>query len=161
MNHNAVQAVAGYLEVKDSTETASLIPSPSLRSGVSSANANSSLLPEPIPEISGYLGRIVVYGDNSCFDLSTDPREKIGCEKLIDSFLQYVKDGSLPINSKFSKKRKANDVLSDFSTSSEYEILDKIPYFSPLQLNISNVMTKQLEKELQRERTGRAWEFSR
>lgn len=103
----------------------------------------------------------MVYGDNSCFDLSTDPRVKIGCEKLIDSFLQFVKNGSLPINSKFSKKRKANDVLSDLSTSSEYEILNKIPYFSPLQLNISNVMTKQLEKELQRERTGRAWEFSR
>ena len=159
MNHNTVQAVAGYLEVQHNSQPSPLTLTSSLNlRNVSLQVKSDRVFPSILPEGSG-IGRIVVYGDSSCFDLNTDPTQQIGCEKFIDSFLQYVKNGTLPSTLKLSKKRKANDVLSDISTSSEYEFLDEIPYYSPLLSNASHAMSKQLEKELQQERAGRAWEL--
>jgi hypothetical protein len=177
--HAEVQAVAGFLEARDdsafklphsssSSSSSSSFSLSSLSASFSSStssSSSSSLLSSTLPP----RGRIVVYGDSSCFEISSSTESNEGCKELLNTFLNFTSTGSLlrdleNINKNINKNENENigDYGSILGTElSQYELLTKIRYFEPLLMNVSQPMSKAEKLALKTERRGRAWEFSR
>jgi hypothetical protein len=169
--HAEVQAVAGFLEARDdsalklphSSSSSSSSSSFSLSSltATFSSSTSSSLLSSTLPP----RGRIVVYGDSSCFEISSSTESEEGCEELLSTFLNFTLTGSLLRdleNINRNKNKNIGDLGSTLGTElSQYELLTKNRYFVPLLMNVSQPMNKAEKLALKTERRGRAWEFSR
>ena len=177
--HAEVQAVAGFLEACDdsafkllhssSTSTSSSFPLSSLSTSFSSPTSSSSSSSSSSLLSSTPRGRIVVYGDSSCFEISSSTESEKGCRELFNTFLNFTSTGSLlrdlentNENENKNKNKNIGDLGSTLGTElSHYELLTKNRYFEPLLMNMSQPMSKTEKLALKTERRGRAWEFSR
>ena len=173
--HAEVQAVAGFLEARDdsafklphsssSTSSSSSFSLSSLSatfSSPTSTSSSSSLLSSTLPP----RGRIVVYGDSSCFEISSSTESNEGCKELFNTFLNFTLTGSLLRdleNININENKNIGDLGSTLGTElSQYELLTKNRYFEPLLMNVSQPMNKAEKLAVKTERRGRAWEFSR
>lgn len=158
--HAEVQAIAGFLEVqKHSDHKSSSSSSFSTSSFASSLFSSTSS--SPPTSSSSPRGRITVYGDSSCFEVSSFTQSDAGCKKLFASFLNFTRTGSLLQDLHNFDRNPVNDGSSLYTELSQYELLTEKRYFKPVLLNASQPMTKIEKVALKTERRGRAWEFSR
>ena len=163
-------AVGGYLEVSDDSISQSFTPSRNF------SVATSSILSKSSDSRSGtgtgigigtgtgftnqsilseiQKGRIVVYGDSSCFE--QEPISKIGCEKLLTSFLDFIDHGTFKIPYLNISMSTENS-----SRNSYFEFLENEEYFQRNLMDLSRSLSKSETAQLEMERKARAWEFSR
>ena len=130
MPHSAVQAIAGFLNVPAAFDILS------------------------VEHQLGRVGRIVVYGDSSCVEINPQAARRLGCVKLLTSFLDFTHTGT--VLSSLNKSANGSTVPD----LPQYESLSA-PYYQPLLLNASRPMTRKELKTLQLDRDGRAWDFGR
>ena len=164
VQHAEVQAIAGFLEVQKHSvhKSSSSFSTSSFASSLFSSSSSSS--PPPFSSqtsLSSTRGRIAVYGDSSCFEVSSFTQSDTGCKKLFASFLNFTLTGSILKDLQNFDRNSVNDGSSLYTELSQYELLTEKRYFMPLLLNASQPVTKIEKMALKTERRGRAWEFSR
>jgi hypothetical protein len=107
----------------------------------------------------GRVGRIVVYGDSSCVEMNPQAANRLGCVKLLSSFIDFTHTGTVLsfLNLTASVRSLNGSKVPDLH---QYESLDAA-YYQPLVLNAPRPMTKKEIKTLQLDRDGRTWDFGR
>ena len=162
-------AVGGYFEVSDNSLLSSAInPSVAVAVAISSTLSNSSYSRIGTGTRSGteigsshqsvlseiQKGRIVVFGDSSCFE--QEPTSRSGCEKLLTSFLDFIDHGTFKIPDLSISKSTTNS-----SKNSYFELLKDEEYYQRNLMDLSRPLSKSETAQLNIERKARAWEFSR
>ena len=157
-------AVGGYFEVTNNSISQSFTPSRNTSVATSSILSKSSdsgtgtgtgigiTHQSILSEIQK--GRIIVYGDSSCFE--QEPISKIGCEKLLTSFLDFIDYGTFKIPDLNISMSAENS-----SSNSYFEFLENEEYFQRNLMDLSRSLSKSETAQLEMERKARAWEFSR
>jgi len=89
-------------------------------------------------------GKIAVYGDSNCFDASPRP-SFAACSSILNTLLAFVSNGSFP---KLGNGAQINRLMESFEAPGLLQVSAQQP-------------TKEELQQMEVDRLGRAWEFSR